>query len=348
MKVTNNLNLTTEAQPQSSYDEGFFEAARDLLSGWAKGNMIPYQYSLPLSPDDPVRGALLWEQFAEQHKDYYQSYEAEAVIQRACDGLPQILNRPISSYVDIGPGPVRSIEMKTARLLKTLQPTQYIPSDVSLSYLDDARLFVTENHPNIDVLPTVLNIMHDVSPFETDENSFYFLDGSTLMNIPEDEQTPNVEVGLRRNLRNVHRLMGGHGLFAFVHDTNQNEASLTRLYRHPIQDAFIMNVLYRMVRDLPINGFDPDAFSYELAWLPEQHLVAHRAVCEKDQDVVLGDLRFNLYAGQKLQLTHSYKLPESKVIAAATDSGFEHIASWNDGNDRLVFQLFRAPPALLH
>lgn len=336
----------TQAQP--SYDDGFYEAARDLLAGWAKGNMIPYQYSLPLSPEDPVCGALLWEQFAEQHKDYYQSYEAEGVIQRACDDLPNILGRRISSYVDIGPGPVRSIEMKTARLLKTLRPKRYIPSDVSLSYLDDARLFVMENHPEIDILPTILNIMHDASPFATDKDSFYFLDGSTLMNIPEDEQTPNVEMGLRRNLRNVHRLMGGHGFFAFVHDTNQNEASLTRLYRHPVQDAFIMNVLYRMVRDLPIDGLDPSTFSYELAWLPDQHLVAHRAVCEKDQTVFLGDLRFDLYAGQRLQLTHSYKLPENTVISAAIDSGFEHIRSWNDGNGRLVFQLFRAPPIVVH
>jgi len=348
MKETNKFSLTARTKLLSSYDEGFYEAARDLLAGWAKGNMISYQYSLPLTPDDPVRGALLWEQFAVQHKDYYQSYEAEGVIQKACDELPQILDGAIFSYVDIGPGPVRSIEMKTAQLLRTLNPTQYIPSDVSLSYLDDARVFVAENHPEINVLPTVLNIMHDVSPFETGLDSFYFLDGSTLMNIPEDDQTPNAEVGLKRNLKNMHRLMGGRGYFAFVHDTNQDEVSLNRLYRHPVQDAFIMNVLYRMVRDLPIEGLDPDAFSYELAWLPDQHLVAHRAVCKKDQLVTLGEQRFSLCAGQKLQLTHSYKLPENKVIAAAKDSGFEHVRSWNNGDGRLVFQLFRAPPTTMH
>lgn len=341
MNIQNNLQpLNLDAKV--AHDKSFLDAARDLLSGWAKGNMISYQYGMPLSDEDRVRGALMWEQFAEDHKGYYQSYEAEDVIRHACLELPQLVSHPVSAYVDIGPGPVRSIKMKTAQLLRTLNPKKYIPSDVTLSYLDDACAFAGKNHPEIHVVPTVLNIMDDSSPYDTDGNAFFFLDGSTLMNIPEDDLTPDVLVGLKRNLRNTHRLMGGDGYFSFVHDTNQNEADLHRLYRHPIQDAFILNVLYRMARDLPISGFDPSAFEYELAWIPEQHLMAHRAVATKKQYIQLDGLNITIYKGQKLQLTHSYKLPSAHVILAAQSSGFEHIKSWDDGNNRMVFQLFRA------
>ena len=337
-------NLLQRVQPRESYDEAFFESTRDLLAGWTKGNMIPFQYSHPLSPDDLVRGALLWEEFAAIHQGYYQSYESGPLIQKACAELPDVLGHPIDTLVDIGPGPTRSIEMKTAKLLAALSPATYRPTDVALPYLENAKAYVEKNYPHIKTEPTVLNIMEPTSADATGENAFYFLDGSTLLNIPQDEDTPDVSVGLIRNFKNIRHLMADNAYLAFVHDTNQDERSLHRLYRHPVQDAFIMNVLYRIVRDLPISGFDPSAFSYELAWLPEQHLVAHRAVATKNQSIVLGDIKMMLSEGEKLQLTHSYKLPEPQVILAAQEAGFHHVKSWDDGNKRLVFQLFRAAP----
>jgi uncharacterized SAM-dependent methyltransferase len=339
--MTHSLQLP---QTHKVYDEAFFEAAYELLTGWAKGNMIAYQYSNPLSSDDLVRGALLWEEFAAQHKDYYQSYEAAQLIQTACAELPEILGHPINAFVDIGPGPARSIEIKTAQFLTALLPTVYKPADVALAFLKSAEDFVGRKYPHIKIVPTVLDIANTSNVNTGSENDFHFLDGSTLLNIPEDDETPDVQTGLLRNFKNVRRIMGVNGYLAFVHDTNQDEQSLHRLYRHPLQDAFILNVLYRIARDLPISGFDPSTFSYELAWIPGQHLVAHRAVSLKEQNVILGDRRILITKGQKLQLTHSYKLPAPQIVFAAQEAGFCHVKSWDDGNNRLAFQLFRSVP----
>ncbi|NEP88701.1 MAG: hypothetical protein F6K18_18710 [Okeania sp. SIO2C2] len=44
-----------------------------------------------------------------------------------------------------------------------------------------------------------------------------------------------------------------------------------------------LSILYFINRDLPVSGFDPNAFNYEFNWVAETYCLEHNVRATKDQ-----------------------------------------------------------------
>jgi dimethylhistidine N-methyltransferase len=223
--------------------------------------------------------------------------------------------------VEFGSGSSR----KTEILLKASKRiAAYVPIDVSVTALDDAKRRLAIQFPALDVRPIEADFSRPLT-YPADlakRHKTGFFPGSTIGN-----QTPAEAVRLLSSMREA--LSGGRLIVGI--DLKKDVDTLIRAYddKSGVTAAFNLNLLTRINRELS-GSFDVSSFQHRALYNREEGRIEMHIVSTKDQYVrILGrPIRFR--KGETIHTENSYKYSVHQFQDLAKVAGWTARQVWLD------------------
>jgi len=309
-----------ETLQQASVSEVIKAAAwqfrADVFRGLrAQNKVLPCKYFY-----DEI-GSALFEQITKL-EEYYPTRTELGIMQRHAAEMAGLLG-PNCLLIEYGSGS----SVKTRLLLNhVLDPTGYIPIDVSGEQLRCSAHALEAEYPDIDVLPLCadftrpLNIPGCRKPAV---RRVVYFPGSTLGNFTTGEA-----IAL---LRQTASLCGSDGGLLLGIDLRKDPRVLEAAYndRQGVTAAFNRNILVRINRELGAD-FDLDQFAHRAFYNASRVRIEMHLVSRRDQIVRVGSMPFFFAKGESIHTenSHKYSLPALTDLAEA--SGFTMERIWTD------------------
>lgn len=301
------------------------EFAADVLHGLAQTpKRIPSKYFYD------ARGSELFEQICEQ-PEYYLTRTELALLEENVADIAKAIG-PRALLVEYGSG----AGIKTRLLLNALdQPVGYVPVEISQSALDASVENLSEEFPDVDMLPISADFTQKVDlpfPEQTARRTVVFFPGSTLGNFDQREA-----IAL---LRTMAAEMGQDGAALIGIDLKKDTAILEAAYNDAegVTRDFTLNLLARINRELDadfdLGRFDHRARYNVLAGRIETHIVSHL-----DQVVRIGTQRFAFAEGEAMLVEYSCKYSPEDFAAMVAKAGLRVVRSWSDPREWFAMQM---------
>ncbi len=299
--------------------------ATDVARGLAQTpKRIPSKYFYD------AHGSALFEQICEQ-PEYYLTRTELAILKENAADIARAIGRH-ALLVEYGSG----AGIKTRLLLDALdQPVGYVPVEISTSALDASVENLSEEFPDVDMLPVSADFTQPVelpTPDQAARRTVVFFPGSTLGNFEQREA-----IAL---LRTMATEMGRHGAALVGIDLKKDAAILDAAYNDAagITRDFTLNLLARINRELDAD-FALDQFRHRarynaLAGRIETHIVSCR-----DQVVHIGKQRFGFAEAEAMLVEYSCKYAIEEFAAMAARAGLRVVRSWTDSRQWFAVQM---------
>lgn len=276
-------------------------------------------------------GARLFDCITEQ-PEYYLTRTERQILQRhraemrATVGTGNVLIEP-------GSGVCEKVEL----LLDQLQPSLYIPLDISEQHLQCAAQRLIDRYPWLRIQAVSCDYTQGLELPEDlpDTARLLFFPGSTLGNF-EPAFACQFLSGLRK-------ACGDDGALLIGVDLRKEASTLNAAYndRAGITAAFNLNIL-RHVNRLVDGDFDPACFRHR-AFFNEQHSrIEMHLESLRDHEVTLGGEVFHFAAGETIHTENSYKYTMADFQRLSRTAGFALAKTWCDDAKRFSVNLLRA------
>jgi L-histidine Nalpha-methyltransferase len=293
-------------------EESFREAVLAGLSRDRKALPCKFLYD--------ARGSALFEQICEL-PEYYPTRTERRILWRRADEIAALAG-PRPQLIEFGSG---SSE-KTRILLEALQPSCYVPIDISRDQLEAAALGLTREFDDLEIVPICADYTRGdfipALPWASGTRVGFF-PGSTIGNLEPDE----AEAFLGR----CAALLGaGDGLVIGV-DLRKDRAVLDAAYNDAqgVTAEFNLNLLQRMNRELD-GGFDLSRFAHEAFYDEREGRIEIYIRSLARQRVRVAGRVFVFDDGERIHTEYSYKYDIETFQRLAGRAGFYPEAAWSD------------------
>lgn len=266
------------------------------------------------------RGSALFEEITALPEYYPTRAETSILRENASEITESIPDDAV--LVEFGSGSSR----KTELLLQHLPPTvAYVPIDVSLSALSEAKQRLVGRFPQLEVYPIAGSF---VDRFELPTNLHHrprvgFFPGSTIGNWTLESAVSLLTL-FRRVLNKDGRLIVGV-------DLKKDPRILVRAYNDSagITAAFNLNLLARINRELG-SAIDLSTFRHEAIYDPRKGRIEMHLVSAVEQTIVICGRRFHFRAGESIHTENSYKYTVAEFRDLACKAGWFAGRVWTD------------------
>jgi dimethylhistidine N-methyltransferase len=241
--------------------------------------------------------------------------------------LPEIakLVGPGAAVIEFGAGS----NVKVRKLLDHLiEPTAYVPVEISGDYLVEQCKDLARDYPHVHVQPVLADFTRPFElprhPVEPTRNLVFF-PGSTIGNFTRPEALNLLEV-----MR--HEAKSGGALLIGV-DLRKARKTVEAAYndRAGITAKFNLNVLRRLNRELDAD-FDLEAFAHRAVYDESQGRIEMRLVSRRVQTVTVAGFPIGFEAGEHILTEYSHKYSLEEFRGVAERAGFVPERSWMDEN----------------
>jgi dimethylhistidine N-methyltransferase len=252
--------------------------------------------------------------------EYYPTRTEASIVEANLEEIARSVGLG-ATLIDLGAGDCA----KAARLFPVLQPTQYVPVDISVEFLRAAVDSLRERFPQIRMTGIGMDFSGslDLPDAVRPEKRVFFYPGSSIGNFKPEEA-----VDLLGKMRAA---CGGDGGVLIGVDLVKHTRILNAAYDDELglTGAFNLNLLHHLNRLLGTNFVIRDwmhraFFNEELSRI-EMHLEARR-------DVTVtwprGERRF--VEGERIHTENSYKYTEHRFIHLLERAGFGECRVWTD------------------
>ena len=274
-------------------------------------------------------GSQLFEEITELPEYYVTRTEREILARHAEEIVSTAAGGRDLSMIELGAGTAT----KTGLLLNAAVGLQgsvtYYPIDVSETALEEARIRLEAELPEVTVEPIVADYtegMRQNSAVSTGRRLVLYI-GSSIGNF---SPTDAVEVlrGVRSQLVVGDCLLLGTDM---VKDTDMLLAAYDDA--SGVTARFNMNVLVRINRELDAN-FDTQLFRHRARWNEEQSRIEMHLESLMAQRVALRglDMAVRFERGETIHTENSYKFTDERVVDLLTRAGFRLRQQWSDEN----------------
>lgn len=271
-----------------------------------------------------ARGSALFEQICEL-PEYYPTRTERRILSRHADEIASLAG-PDAQLIELGSG----ASAKTGILLDAMQPSAYVPVDISAEQLSGAAQALAARYPRVEIVAVCADYTADdfvpALPWSAGRRVAFF-PGSTIGNLEPEEA--------ERFLARCAAIVGrGGGMIVGV-DLKKDAAILNAAYDDAagVTAAFNLNLLARMNRELAgtfdLSRFAHDAFYAEAAGRIEIYI---RSL--EPQLVRVAGRAIPFGAGERLHTEYSYKYDIDGFQRLAARAGFRPVRVWTD-SDRL-------------
>jgi L-histidine N-alpha-methyltransferase len=306
--------------------EGLREAA---LAGLA----LP-QKSIPPKFLYDAQGAALFERICTL-PEYYPTRSEIEILRRHARDIADRMGRH-AQLIEYGAGAAEKVR---ALLSAMDRPERYVAIDVSREQLKAATSRLALDYPELAITAICADYTKSVPlPMAAEGARVGFFPGSTIGNFTRDEA---VEF-----LRAAAQTLSGGAMLVGV-DLKKDKAVLDAAYNDSagITEAFILNILNRMNRELSAN-FDVSRFAYVGEYNEENGRVEMFVESKQEQSVAVAGQRFDFAAGERMHVEYSCKYDAAEFQQLARRAGFAPSAVWTDHAGNFSLHYLLAPQSV--
>ncbi|MDZ7588553.1 MAG: L-histidine N(alpha)-methyltransferase [Parasphingorhabdus sp.] len=279
------------------------------------------------------RGSELFEAITEL-PEYYPTRTETALLKRVA-GDVAAAGAKGRVVVEFGSGS----STKTPHLLHALNPSAYVPIDISGDFLHSSAAALAQNFPDLDILPVTADFMRpfDLPAAVTGLPKLGFFPGSTIGNM-----IARTSVDLLRAMRQT---LGVGAQLLIGLDRIKDVSVMTAAYDDAagVTAQFSLNLLDRINRelggDIPVDQFRHIALWNDIYARIEIYLEA-----QKDVDFSISGTRSAMRQGERLHIenSHKYGLRDARLMLRA--GGWSPLAEFSDADDYFTLMLVEAHP----
>lgn len=300
----------------------------DVLSGLAaRPRAIPARWFYDR------RGSELFEDITRLPEYYPTRTETALLADHAADFAGAV--GPGRAVIEFGSGS----SVKTPLLLGAIDPSAYVPIDISGDFLRESSATLASRFPGLPVLPVEADFMHGVPLPAAVARSpkLGFFPGSTIGNMG-----PADAVDL---LRAMAETLGEGALLLIGMDRTKAVDRLVAAYDDAagVTGEFNLNLLHRINREL--DGDIPvAAFAHVARWNEEAARIEMHLAAARDVTFTVAGQPFAMAAGETIHTenSHKYGAREARLLLRA--GGWTPTAEWTDATDSFAILLAEARP----
>ena len=240
---------------------------------------------------------------------------------------------PGRSVIEFGSGS----SMKTPHLLRAVDPSAYVPIDISGDFLRTSAADLASAFPGLPVLPlegdftTALALPAEVA----DRPKLGFFPGSTIGNM-----IARSAVDLLRQMRVT---LGVGAMLLIGMDRVKDIGILERAYDDAagVTARFNLNLLVRINREL--RGTIPvEAFRHRAIWNDAYARIEMHLEAMRDVTFTIEDHPFAMAAGETIHTENSHKYGPRDARLLLRAGGWSPTAEWTDAGDQFALVLAEA------
>ncbi len=323
MTAKNGIALVT--RDDDGVDTAFRE---DVLKGLKQSQKaIPARWLY----DDA--GSQLFEDIT-QIPEYYPTRAETEILQARGSEFAELIG-PGRAVVEFGSGS----SVKTPLLLSAIEPSAYVPLDISGDFLRAAADDLAAKFPGLPVHPVETDFMRQVAlPNEVAElPKLGFFPGSTIGNM-----VARTAVDLLRNMRET---LGEGARLLIGMDLIKDEQVLVDAYDDAagVTAEFNLNLMRRINREL--DGDVPvDSFTHEARWNDDFARIEMHLVAQENLEFSVAGTRFAMKKGETIHTENSHKFSRRTANMLLLAGGWEPQKRWLDSKERFSLLLAEAAP----
>ena len=279
------------------------------------------------------RGSELFEEIT-RLPEYYLTRTDMALLERHCPEVAQIAGRG-DAVVEFGSGS----SAKTPILLRCVEPSAYVPVDISGDFLRDSAQALQGQFPALPIYPVEADFTRriELPPEVLAAPKLGFFPGSTIGNL-----VPRTAVDLLRAMKET--LGTGSRLLIGI-DRIKDVDILLHAYDDEagVTAAFNLNLLGRINAELDAD-IPVDAFRHRAIWNDELSRIEMHLEALRDVEFTVSGRRFAFAAGSTIHTenSHKYGYRDSRLLLRA--AGWGVIREWTDEKEWFSLMLAEAEP----
>jgi dimethylhistidine N-methyltransferase len=322
------MAVTAEALLDIARDALQAQFRRDVLAGLSQEQKV-----IPARWFYDRRGSELFELITRLPEYYPTRAEIEILASRCGDIVREVGEG--RAVIEFGAGSAA----KTPLLLTCINPSAYVPVDISGEFLRESCKALALRYPELPIFALEADFTQPVGiPAELgDRERLGFFPGSTIGNFD-----PATAVDLLRAMRET---LGDSSMLLIGMDRIKAQSVLTAAYNDAagVTAEFNLNLAHRINREL--DGTIPvEALAHHAIWNDalariEMHLEATRDIAFQ----VCGR-RFCMRTGETIHTENSHKYDERSAAALLLAGGWEPVRRYHDGEARFMVIIARALP----
>ena len=282
------------------------------------------------------RGSELFEAITDL-PEYYPTRAETAILEAMCPELVAHVGKG-RAVVEFGSGS----STKTPVLLRCVEPSAYVPIDISGDFLRESACNLQQAFPDLPIHPLEGDFMHPLTlpAMVADAPKLGFFPGSTIGNM-----TPAMATDLLRAMRGS---LGEGAMLLIGMDRAKPADILVPAYddAQGVTAAFNRNLLDRINREL--DGTIPvEAFRHRAVWNDDRSRIEMHLAATRDVDFTVEGRSFAMAAGETIHTenSHKYGPRDAKILLRA--GGWTPVAQWSDPSDLFSVYLAEAQSARL-
>jgi dimethylhistidine N-methyltransferase len=252
--------------------------------------------------------------------EYYPTRTEIGILECHADDIARHVGK---RCVLIEPGSGNSRKVRI--LLDRLRPLGYLPIDISRNYLRATAGHVAAEYPWLAVHAVCADYTAPLTLPDCPPGAqrLVFFPGSTIGNF---DPAPAAAF-----LRNMARLAGPDGGLLIGVDLKKDPDVLHAAYNDAqgITAAFNLNLLTRINRELRAD-FDLARFHHCAFYSTDHGRIEMHLVSADDQQVQVGDRRFDFVRDESIHTENSYKYSVGEFQELAQGAGWTPVAVWTD------------------
>lgn len=262
-------------------------------------------------------GSRLFEAICEQPEYYLPDIERE-LYKRHANEISELTGRK-RVVIEPGAGSLQKIRL----LLNALEPSAYVPMDISGDYLKSASNELSREFPWLSIHAACVDFTHSlpVPATVSEQARLAFFPGSSLGNFHRAEA---IEF-----LKMIADTVAPDGMLLIGVDTKKPSTILDAAYNDEagVTAQFNLNLLNRIQNELKAE-VDPDGFDHHAFYNQDKGRIEMHLVSNQPQAVKLDQHHFEFSPGETVHTECSYKYAPDEFFQLAQDAGFREVKHW--------------------
>jgi dimethylhistidine N-methyltransferase len=276
------------------------------------------------------RGSELFDQICNQ-PEYYPPTIEQSILSSNAD---EIANLAGEGRVLVEPGAGSAAKVRL--LLNNLQPSAYVPMDISFDHLKSAATDLSNDYPWLPVHATCVDFTHSLPIPDVVPNGprMLFFPGSSIGNFERKEANEFLSM--------IHDAIGKNGMLLIGVDTKKNEDILNAAYNDEagVTAEFNMNLLLRIKKELGID-FSLDNFKHNAYYNSDAGRIEMHLVSTRKQTLNINGHTIILDKDESVHTENSYKYSPDEFITLAENNNFEPVKFWTDTDNLFAVYLMK-------
>ena len=277
------------------------------------------------------RGSELFEAITDL-PEYYPTRTETAILETICPTLRDLVGAG-RAVVEFGSGS----STKTPVVLACVDPSAYVPIDISGDFLRESSRVLAARFPELTVLPFEADFLKPLTlpAVVADRPKLGFFPGSTIGNM-----TPAMACDLLRAMR---ASLGEGAMLLIGMDRIKDAAVLVPAYDDAagVTAAFNLNLIARINREL--DGTLPlDAFRHRAIWNDDRARIEMHLEAVRDIAFTVDGRSFAMAAGETIHTENSHKYGPRDARILLRTGGWTPVAEWTDPDGLFAVYLAEA------